>query len=70
MIEVHPLVPAGTWDWFCLDRIQYHGRSLTILWDKDGTRYGRGAGLQVLADGEQIASSDALVKLSGVLPKS
>ncbi|MCB1095110.1 MAG: glycoside hydrolase [Verrucomicrobiae bacterium] len=70
VIKVHPLVPAGTWDWFCLDRIQYHGRSLTILWDKDGTRYGRGACLQVLADGEQIASSDALVKLSGVLPKS
>ena len=49
-VEVWPLLPAGTWDWFCLDGVKYHGRTLTILWDKDGSRYGRGAGLRVLAE--------------------
>ncbi len=50
MAAVHPLLPAGTWDWFCLDDVRYHGRTLTILWDRDGRRYGRRAGLSGWAD--------------------
>jgi hypothetical protein len=56
-VEVSPLVPAGKWDWFCLDRIPYHGRLLTILWDKSGRRFGKGAGLRVFSDGREIARS-------------
>src|SRR5262249_10352837 len=29
-VEVNPLVPDGTWDYFCLDDAPYHGHSLTI----------------------------------------
>jgi hypothetical protein len=64
LVEVDPLLPKGTWDWFCLDGVEYHNSILTILWDRDGTRYGRGAGLQVLADGRVIARSDDLRKVS------
>jgi hypothetical protein len=67
-VEVWPLLPAGTWDWFCLDGVKYHGRMLTILWDQDGSRYGRGAGLRVLANGKEIAKSDKLQLLTGKLP--
>lgn len=67
-VEVYPLLPDGTWNWFCLDGIKYHGRMLTILWDQDGTRYGRGKGLIVFADGKQIAHADKLSKLTGKLP--
>jgi hypothetical protein len=66
-VEVNPLVPEGKWDFFCLDRINYHGKSLTILWDKTGNKYGRGTGFKVYADGKQIASADKLGKLSGKL---
>ena len=38
------------WDWRCLDGARYHGRDVTILFDRDGTRYGRGKGLSVLRD--------------------
>ena len=38
-VEISPLLPDGTWDWFCLDGVKYHGHMLTIIWDKDGTRY-------------------------------
>ena len=55
---MNPLVPEGAWDWFCLDRVRYHGRLLTVLWDRDGTKYGRGTGLQVFADGQRIARAD------------
>jgi len=68
VVEIHPLLPPGMWDWFCLDGVKYHGHSLTILWDKDGSRYGRGAGLRVLAGGKQIAHSEQLAKLEGKLP--
>jgi hypothetical protein len=68
IVEVHPLLPAGTWDWFCLDGVAYHGHMLTVLWDKDGSRYGRGPGLRVLANGKEIAHSATLERITGRLP--
>jgi hypothetical protein len=67
-VEVWPLLPAGTWNYFCLDGLGYHGHTLTILWDQDGSRYGRGKGLIVLADGKEIAHSKKLEKITGKLP--
>ena len=49
--DINPLVP-DEWDFFCLDSIRYHGKSLTVIYDKDGSRYGKGAGLTVFLDGE------------------
>lgn len=66
-VEVNPLVPSGAWDYFCLDRVPYHGHWLTILFDKDGRRYGRGPGLRVLDNGKEIASSARLEPVSGNL---
>ncbi len=70
IVEVNPLVPDGLWDWFCLDRIRYHGRVLTILWDKTGERYGRGRGLRVAADGVEIAATPRLERLTAPLPQA
>lgn len=67
LVEVHPLVPSNAWDWFCLDNVLYHGRVLTILWDRTGERYGRGRGLRVFADGVEIARSDSLERVTGAL---
>jgi hypothetical protein len=68
VVEVQPLLPDGTWNWFCLDGVDYHGHTLTILWDKDGSRYNRGQGLIILADGKEIARGKKLGKLTGKLP--
>jgi hypothetical protein len=68
VVEIFPLSPEGTWTWFCLDGVKYHGHMLTIFWDKDGSRYGRGQGLVVLADGKEIARGNKLSKLTGKLP--
>jgi len=67
VVEVNPLVPEGKWDWFCLDNVSYHGHTLTILWDQNGQKYGRGKGLRVLADGREIAHSDPLGRVTGTL---
>lgn len=63
-LEINPLLPQGQWDWFCLDRVSYHGKMLTILWDKDGSKYGKGKGFRIFADGKEIAKSNKLKKIT------
>ena len=67
-VEVSPLLPDGAWDYFCLDGVPYHGRALTIFYDKTGQKYGRGSGLRILADGKEIGASPALERLTAPLP--
>ena len=66
-IEVNPLLPDNKWDWFCLDNILYHGKIVTIIWDKDGTKYKKGKGLSVWVNGKKVASSLKLEKVTGKL---
>ena len=47
-----PAAGAGRWDYFAVENMPYHGRNLTVVWDRDGSRYGQGAGLRVYVDGE------------------
>ena len=49
LIEVKPLAPRE-WDWWCLKNVRYHGNDVTISFDRDGTRYGRGKGLAITVD--------------------
>jgi hypothetical protein len=63
MIEVNPLVPEGTWDWFALDRVLYHGHNLAIVWDKNGEHFHRGIGLRVYCDGKLVGQSDILARI-------
>jgi hypothetical protein len=67
IVEVNPLLPDDTWDYFCLDNVLYHGRILTIIWDRTGKKYNRGKGLTVLADGKKIAQSKTLSRITGKL---
>ena len=67
-VEIFPLLPAGVWNYFCLDGVKYHGHTLTILWDADGLRYHRGKGLAILVDGKEIAHANKLERLAGKLP--
>ncbi|MDB6077640.1 MAG: hypothetical protein JWO82_1387 [Akkermansiaceae bacterium] len=72
-VEVDPLLPVSPggdypWAYFCLDRVPYHGRHLTIIYDRDGSRYQRGAGLSIYADGLKIASAPKAGKLTAELP--
>jgi DUF1680 family protein len=67
-VVVDPLIPADVWDWFCLDNVVYHGRTLTILWDRTGEKYRKGNGLRVFADGMEVARSDGLTRVAGKLP--
>ena len=54
VLEIHPLLPKGKWNWFSLEKVPYHGKMLTIRWDKDGRKYKKGAGLTIYADEKKI----------------
>ncbi|MXV15187.1 MGH1-like glycoside hydrolase domain-containing protein [Hufsiella ginkgonis] len=56
ILEINPLIPQGEWDWFCLDKVRYHGKDISILWDKTGRKYGKGKGFRLFADGREIYS--------------
>ncbi len=51
-IVIDPLIPDGHWDWFCLDRVNYHGNTISVVWDKDGAKYRLGRGFSVYVNGE------------------
>ncbi|WP_166244166.1 MGH1-like glycoside hydrolase domain-containing protein [Paenibacillus turpanensis] len=61
--EVNPLIPEGTWEYFCLDRLYYRGKNITIMYDKLGRQYNKDAGLAVYIDGVKAAYSAGLDRL-------
>ena len=67
VLEIDPLAPAD-WPWFALDDLSYRGHRVSVVWDKDGTRYRQGKGLQLFVDGKPVASSDKLGVLTAKLP--
>ena len=67
-ITVDPLIPQNAWDWFCLDNVRYHGRILTILWDRNGEKYNKGKGFNIFVDGRKVAGSHELTHVIGKLP--
>jgi hypothetical protein len=67
LVELRPLLPAGAWKYFAVDGLPYHGHLLTIIWDVDGKRYGREAGMQLLVDGKRVAQRKDLGELNAVL---
>jgi len=51
-LEIHPLVDK-TITYFCLSDVQYHGHNLTIVYDRNGTKYKLGKGLTAFVDGKK-----------------
>lgn len=49
---INPLVDSSI-QYFCLDDVLYHGHKLTIMYDKDGSRYNFGKGVIAFIDGRK-----------------
>lgn len=58
-LSLSPLVPAD-WDHFAVENLAYHGHNVTMVWDRDGTAYGKGKGFRVWIDGRQRHAQPAL----------
>ena len=53
VLHINPLIPSGFWDYFYLGGVFYHGKEITILYDKDGSCYNKGKGFKVFIDGDE-----------------
>jgi hypothetical protein len=67
ILEINPLIPSepsapNGISYFCLENVLYHGQLVTILYDRDGTHYGKGVGLSVYVNGEQAVAPSTLGK--------
>ncbi len=49
-LTVTPLIPEE-WDYFMLEGLSVGGKTYTVLYDKDGTRYHKGKGVQIFEQG-------------------
>ncbi|MBI2071855.1 MAG: discoidin domain-containing protein [Gemmatimonadetes bacterium] len=68
-LEVNPLAPDD-WPYFVLEDVFYRGRRVSVIWDRDGSRYERGAGLSLHVDGRRIAMAPALGRLKAKMPRA
>jgi predicted GH43/DUF377 family glycosyl hydrolase len=69
-VELNPLVPEGALEYFALDGVRYHGCDLSIVYDRAGQRYGKGAGLHLFANGTEIGSAPGLQWMRAKLPNT
>lgn len=67
IIEINPLAPKA-WDYFALVDAPYKGRAVSIFWDRTGERYGQAAGLRLIVDGQELATSERIERLTAKLP--
>ena len=61
-LVVDPLVPKS-WDHFAVEDVLYHGKDISIIYDKTGDKYKVGKGLTVFVGGEKKGHRDDLGKL-------
>jgi len=47
-----------------LDKVPYHGRVITIVWDKTGEKYKGGKGFYVLVDGKVVIRTERLERVT------
>jgi hypothetical protein len=52
-VEFDPIIPSN-WTYFALKNLPYHGHLISVLYDKDGSRYNQCTGLSIFSDGEKI----------------
>ncbi|KAF4547394.1 Hypothetical protein D9617_43g040100 [Elsinoe fawcettii] len=69
-LEVNPLISANSdITYFRLENVAYHGHTVTVQYDKSGSRYNQGAGLRVEVDGKVAATSASLSRVTAAITK-
>jgi hypothetical protein len=63
VLTISPLVTGGVWEWFALENVPYHGKEISVLWDKTGRKYGKGKGFRVFVDGRKAAEAENIGEL-------
>ncbi len=69
-VRIDPAIPEE-WDYFCIENLSLRGHQVSVVFDRDGSRYGKGAGLFVTIDGvtERFASAKELSETEFITEK-
>ncbi len=67
ILEINPLIP-DQWEYAALEDISYHGHLVSVIFDRDGTKFGCGRGLMVYVDRKLIGRSEHLRRMLFPLP--
>lgn len=54
---INPLLPANTWNYYCLDNVSVKNKTITIYFDKYGKRYRKLKGYVIMVDGKVVFHS-------------
>lgn len=54
-LRITPLLPDECWDYFLLEDVRIRNHTLSVRFDRDGTRYNRGSGFAVYVDGKEYS---------------
>ena len=68
-LVVNPLIPDD-WDWFAAEGVRLHGHDVDVIWDRDGSKYGLGAGLRVRIDNRDVAVRETVGPFDVQLPEA
>lgn len=63
ILEINPLFDENDFAYMCADGILYHNRYISVLWDKDESRYNKGKGLRIYIDGKEVCHSNKIEKI-------
>lgn len=48
-LTLSPVIPKD-WDWFKLENLTYRGKSYTVIYDRDGSKFGKAKGISVIEE--------------------
>ncbi len=74
ILEIDPLLPTESTPgerpirYFALQKLEYHGHDISVVYDSDGSRYGIGRGLFVFVDGKRVLGPTSLARTQVALP--
>lgn len=57
-----------SWDYFIAENIPYHGHNITVLYDRDGSRYQAGSGMRIFVDGELSGQQNGVGPMQVTIP--
>jgi hypothetical protein len=68
-LVLQPLVPSN-WSYFAIENLPYHGTLLSMIWDSDGSHYGKGsaAGFSLYSNGTLFHHQSTLSAVNVTLP--
>ncbi|CAO1638130.1 unnamed protein product [Sympodiomycopsis kandeliae] len=66
---VNPIIDDSI-SYFRAEKIPYHGHDVSIQFDRDGSRYNQGRGLRVEIDGNVVASSETVSRLTATIKQA